>query len=71
MSNPSAISDIESIGSGSKYKKYEYKFLSDAQLLAEIARCEACELKPCMQACPANCSPMDFIFSAKYVIQLH
>lgn len=42
-----------------------YKDLSDAQLKAEIAKCEYCEEKPCREACPANCSPADFIMAVK------
>ncbi|MFA6002436.1 MAG: FAD-dependent oxidoreductase [Elusimicrobiota bacterium] len=40
-------------------------FLTDAQLQAEIAKCEYCEEKPCKEACPADCSPADFIMAAK------
>jgi dihydropyrimidine dehydrogenase (NAD+) subunit PreA len=40
-------------------------FLSDAQLAAELARCEYCETKPCKGACPADCSPADFIMAAR------
>jgi NADPH-dependent glutamate synthase beta subunit-like oxidoreductase/dihydroorotate dehydrogenase/Pyruvate/2-oxoacid:ferredoxin oxidoreductase delta subunit len=40
-------------------------FLTDAQLASEIARCVYCEEKPCTQACPADCSPADFIMAAK------
>jgi NADPH-dependent glutamate synthase beta subunit-like oxidoreductase/dihydroorotate dehydrogenase/Pyruvate/2-oxoacid:ferredoxin oxidoreductase delta subunit len=39
--------------------------LSVAQLEAEMARCEYCEAKPCRQACPADCSPADFIMAAR------
>ena len=39
--------------------------LTEAQLAAEIAKCEYCEEKPCQTACPANCSPADFILAAK------
>lgn len=39
--------------------------LSDAQLLAEMERCEYCEEKPCREACPAHCSPADFIMAAR------
>jgi Fe-S-cluster-containing hydrogenase component 2 len=35
------------------------------QLQAELLRCEYCEEKPCKQACPANCSPFDFIMAAR------
>jgi NADPH-dependent glutamate synthase beta subunit-like oxidoreductase/Pyruvate/2-oxoacid:ferredoxin oxidoreductase delta subunit len=40
-------------------------FLSDAQLSSETARCEFCEEKPCRKACPADCSPADFIMAAR------
>lgn len=43
----------------------ENLFLTDAQLRSEIARCEFCEEKPCKTACPADCSPADFIMAAK------
>lgn len=39
--------------------------LSRAQLQAELLRCEYCEEKPCKEACPANCSPADFIMAAR------
>jgi dihydropyrimidine dehydrogenase (NAD+) subunit PreT len=39
--------------------------LTDAQLRAELNRCEYCEEKPCKTACPANCSPADFIMAAR------
>ncbi len=39
--------------------------LTQAQLSAEIEKCEFCELKPCKEACPAHCSPADFIMAAK------
>jgi len=39
--------------------------LTDAQLAAEIERCEYCAEKPCRGACPADCSPADFIMAAK------
>jgi dihydropyrimidine dehydrogenase (NAD+) subunit PreA len=39
--------------------------LTDAQLRSEIERCESCELKPCRDACPAHCSPADFIMAAR------
>ncbi|NCP16705.1 dihydropyrimidine dehydrogenase, partial [bacterium] len=35
------------------------------QLQAELLRCEYCEEKPCKAACPANCSPFDFIMAAR------
>ncbi len=40
-------------------------FLTDAQLASEIARCEYCAEKPCRAACPADCSPADFIMAAR------
>lgn len=40
-------------------------FLTDAQLASELARCVYCEEKPCMVACPADCSPADFIMAAR------
>ena len=39
--------------------------LTDAQLRAELDRCEYCEEKPCKEACPADCSPADFIMAAR------
>jgi dihydropyrimidine dehydrogenase (NAD+) subunit PreT len=39
--------------------------LTDAQLQAELNRCEYCEEKPCKEACPADCSPADFIMAAR------
>ncbi|MBI4703937.1 MAG: FAD-dependent oxidoreductase [Deltaproteobacteria bacterium] len=39
--------------------------LSLAQLRAEIEKCEYCERKPCRDACPAHCSPADFIMAAR------
>ena len=40
------------------------RVLDEAQLRAEMARCEFCEEKPCREACPAHCSPADFIRAA-------
>jgi len=40
-------------------------FLTDAQLKYEAEKCENCEEKPCKDACPAGCSPMDFILASK------
>ena len=40
-------------------------FLTDAQLKYEAEKCENCAEKPCKDACPAQCSPMDFILAAK------
>src|ERR1039458_3023298 len=39
--------------------------LTNAQLQAELNRCEYCEEKPCKEACPADCSPADFIMAAR------
>ncbi len=39
--------------------------LTDAQLRAELDRCIYCEEKPCLEACPADCSPADFIMAAR------
>lgn len=39
--------------------------LTDARLRDEIARCEYCEEKPCRGACPADCSPADFIMAVR------
>jgi NADPH-dependent glutamate synthase beta subunit-like oxidoreductase/dihydroorotate dehydrogenase/Pyruvate/2-oxoacid:ferredoxin oxidoreductase delta subunit len=39
--------------------------LTNAQLQAELLRCEYCEERPCREACPANCSPADFIMAAR------
>jgi len=40
-------------------------FLTDAQLKYEVEKCENCEEKPCKDACPAGCSPMDFILASR------
>ncbi|MDL1949648.1 dihydropyrimidine dehydrogenase [Acidobacteria bacterium ACD] len=40
-------------------------FLTPAQLLSEMERCLFCEEKPCKEACPADCSPADFIMAAR------
>ncbi len=39
--------------------------LTSAQLQAELDRCVFCEEKPCQEACPAHCSPADFIMAAR------
>ena len=39
--------------------------MTKAQLQLELSRCEYCEEKPCKVACPANCSPFDFIMAAR------
>ena len=45
--------------------KNKVTFLSDAQLKSEMDRCLYCEEKPCKTACPADCSPADFIMAAR------
>ncbi len=40
-------------------------FMTAQQLQTELERCEYCEEKPCRTACPANCSPFDFIMAAR------
>ena len=39
--------------------------MTKRQLQTELMRCEYCEEKPCKEACPANCSPFDFIMAAR------
>ncbi len=39
--------------------------MTHTQLQTELWRCEFCEEKPCREACPANCSPADFIMAAR------
>ena len=39
--------------------------MTRAQLQTELLRCEYCEEKPCKEACPAHCSPVDFIMAAR------
>ncbi len=39
--------------------------LTTAQLRIEIARCEYCAEKPCLEACPCHCSPADFIMAVR------
>lgn len=36
-------------------------YLTEAQLKSELSHCLHCKGKPCMKACPSNCSPADFI----------
>lgn len=39
--------------------------LTDAQFRSEVERCLYCAEKPCQAACPAHCSPADFILAAR------
>ncbi len=39
--------------------------MTEAQLKAELEKCEYCAEKPCREACPAHCSPADFIMAAR------
>jgi NADPH-dependent glutamate synthase beta subunit-like oxidoreductase/dihydroorotate dehydrogenase/Pyruvate/2-oxoacid:ferredoxin oxidoreductase delta subunit len=39
--------------------------LTDAQFRDELHKCESCEEKPCKEACPADCSPADFIMASR------
>lgn len=48
-----------------KNGKTDSLILTRAQLQTELFRCEYCEEKPCKEACPANCSPFDFIMAAR------
>lgn len=41
------------------------QYLTKVQITNELNRCLNCPDKPCMKACPANCSPADFIQLAK------
>jgi len=41
------------------------EFLSLAKLKSEADRCLYCKEKPCMEACPVNCSPADFIMAVR------
>ena len=41
------------------------QILTVAKLKTELFRCEYCEEKPCKEACPAHCSPADFIMAAR------
>ncbi len=40
-------------------------YLTRAQLISELGRCLGCKTKPCMNACPVNCNPQEFIAKAK------
>jgi dihydropyrimidine dehydrogenase (NAD+) subunit PreT len=48
-----------------KNTKVKSLIMTPHQLRTELNRCEYCEEKPCKQACPANCSPFDFIMAAR------
>jgi dihydropyrimidine dehydrogenase (NAD+) subunit PreT len=45
--------------------KVDALIMTHAQLQTELLRCEYCEEKPCKEACPAHCSPADFIMAAR------
>ena len=40
-------------------------FMTPQRLRTELERCEYCEERPCTKACPADCSPFDFIMAAR------
>lgn len=40
-------------------------YLTKIQLRAELERCLNCKSQPCMNACPVNCNPREFINFAK------
>lgn len=40
-------------------------YLNTVQLKAELDRCLNCKNQPCMNACPVNCNPQEFINQAK------
>ena len=40
-------------------------YLNNAQFKAELERCLNCKNQPCMNACPVNCNPQEFINHAK------
>ena len=46
-------------------KKLAEQILTEMQFRNELAKCEYCEKRPCEDACPANCSPFEFIMAAK------
>ena len=48
-----------------KQGSFDTLFMTKKQLETELLRCEYCEEKPCKEACPANCSPFDFIMAAR------
>lgn len=48
-----------------KNRSLDSLIMTKHQLQAELLRCEYCEEKPCKVACPANCSPFDFIMAAR------
>ncbi len=48
-----------------EFVKTDTLIMTKAQLQAELLRCEYCEEKPCKEACPADCSPADFIMAAR------
>lgn len=47
------------------YDSKSPQIMTKHQLQTELLRCEFCEEKPCKEACPANCSPADFIMAGR------
>jgi len=41
------------------------KILTEMQFKNEVSKCEYCEERPCKNACPADCSPFDFIMASR------
>ena len=48
-----------------KMNKPKSLYLNKPQLKAELDRCLNCKNAPCMNACPVNCNPQEFINCAK------
>ncbi len=71
MNDPDIIVKLKITSSGrtlritQKTMKDKIIFLTDAQLKTEAERCLYCESKPCKTACPADCSPADFIMAVR------
>jgi NADPH-dependent glutamate synthase beta subunit-like oxidoreductase/dihydroorotate dehydrogenase/Pyruvate/2-oxoacid:ferredoxin oxidoreductase delta subunit len=52
------VSTADKSGATSPYAGH---YMTDAQLRAELEKCEYCQERPCKEACPCHCSPTDFI----------